>query len=315
MTIGIEKLIKKHPCYNKNAKDYGRIHLPVAPKCNVLCNFCNRKYDCLNESRPGVTSQVLTPKEAALKTIFYREKLPYLTVAGIAGPGDPLANAEKTRQTFNLIRKIYPDMHLCLSTNGLSLLENIDWIEKLGIKHVTVTVNGIDPAIVEKIYSFAVKDGRVYKNREMAELITENQIKGIRKLLSRNILVKVNTVIIPGINDNHIIEVGKFMKELGIYIYNVIPMIPVEGTVFWKKGIKKPPQKEKLKEIKNELEKLGLKIMNHCGRCRADAVGRIRGEQKRKNKFITVASSNGYDLFEVFLEKSEKIVVCRSCES
>ena len=54
-----------HPCFSKDAhKKYGRVHLPVAPRCNIQCNFCNRKFDCLNESRPGVTSTVLTPQQA-----------------------------------------------------------------------------------------------------------------------------------------------------------------------------------------------------------------------------------------------------------
>ena len=55
-----------HPCFTeKAAQSCGRVHLPVAPKCNVLCGYCNRKYDCVNESRPGVTSGVLTPAQAA----------------------------------------------------------------------------------------------------------------------------------------------------------------------------------------------------------------------------------------------------------
>ena len=43
-----------HPCFNAKVKgQFGRVHLPVAPKCNILCNYCNRKFDCVNESRPG----------------------------------------------------------------------------------------------------------------------------------------------------------------------------------------------------------------------------------------------------------------------
>ena len=51
-----------HPCFDKEARHKNaRVHLPVAPKCNIQCNYCNRKFDCVNESRPGVTSSVLTP--------------------------------------------------------------------------------------------------------------------------------------------------------------------------------------------------------------------------------------------------------------
>lgn len=65
-----------------------------APKCNIKCGYCSRKHDCANESRPGVTSRLLTPEEATVKV---REVMaspvvgPIIKVVGIAGPGDPLA--------------------------------------------------------------------------------------------------------------------------------------------------------------------------------------------------------------------------------
>jgi len=56
--------LDNHPCFNKKASaSYGRVHLPVAPHCNIQCNFCNRIYDCANENRPGVTAKVQTPSE------------------------------------------------------------------------------------------------------------------------------------------------------------------------------------------------------------------------------------------------------------
>ena len=61
----ISEAVKSHPCFDPDAaKKYARMHLPVAPKCNISCNYCNRKYDCANESRPGVTAKVISPEEA-----------------------------------------------------------------------------------------------------------------------------------------------------------------------------------------------------------------------------------------------------------
>ena len=89
--------IAKHPCYSEEAHHhYARMHVAVAPACNIQCNYCNRKYDCANESRPGVVSELLTPEEAAHKVLVIAGKIPQMTVLGIAGPGDPLANPEKT---------------------------------------------------------------------------------------------------------------------------------------------------------------------------------------------------------------------------
>ena len=80
-----------HPCFSKDAhKKYGRVHLPVAPRCNIQCNFCNRKYDCMNESRPGVTSAVLTPQQALAMRAW---EAPGNFVEGLPRLRNPFANA------------------------------------------------------------------------------------------------------------------------------------------------------------------------------------------------------------------------------
>ena len=82
-----------HPCFDASAKNmHARVHLPVAPKCNIQCNYCNRKYDCVSESRPGVTSAVVTPFQAVEYLKELSNYLENISVVGIAGPGDPMAN-------------------------------------------------------------------------------------------------------------------------------------------------------------------------------------------------------------------------------
>ncbi|WP_413699004.1 radical SAM protein [Psychromonas sp. KJ10-10] len=140
--------VANHPCYSNDAHHkYARMHLPVAPACNIQCNYCNRKYDCANESRPGVVSELLTPEQALLKAQAVAEKIPQLSVIGIAGPGDPLANPVRTFKTLELIREAMPDIKLCLSTNGLVLVDHIDDILRLGVDHVTITINALDEVI------------------------------------------------------------------------------------------------------------------------------------------------------------------------
>ncbi len=66
--------------------------------------------------------------------------IPQMTVLGVAGPGDPLANPAKTFKTFELISKMAPDIKLCLSTNGLALPDHVDTIARYNVDHVTITV-------------------------------------------------------------------------------------------------------------------------------------------------------------------------------
>ena len=92
--------LETHPCFTARCSDYARIHLPVAPKCNIQCNYCLRKYSCVNESRPGVAARVMEPEAAAEWYFEMKAKVPKLTVAGIAGPGDALANWPAVSKTL-----------------------------------------------------------------------------------------------------------------------------------------------------------------------------------------------------------------------
>ncbi|HEX3029635.1 MAG TPA: nitrogenase component 1, partial [Clostridia bacterium] len=67
INFAIDEKTASHPCFSGGACQNARMHIPVAPACNISCNYCNRKYDCQNESRPGVTSEVLTPAAALEK--------------------------------------------------------------------------------------------------------------------------------------------------------------------------------------------------------------------------------------------------------
>lgn len=273
--VPIAEKTASHPCFSSGACNNARMHIPVAPECNISCNYCNRKYDCMNESRPGVTSEVLTPEEAAAKFVRVREKVPNLKVIGIAGPGDALANFENTRKSIELIRRIDPNITFCLSTNGLMLPFYADEIIKLGVSHVTVTINTVDPGIGAKIYRQVNYMGRKLKGREAADILLANQLAGLSYLSWKGIVCKVNIVMIKGINDAHIEEVVRKVKECGAFMTNIMPLIPAEGSVF--QGLPMTSHKE-LNEMRRKCE-IDLKQMYHCRQCRADAVG-LLGEDR-----------------------------------
>ena len=260
-----------HPCYNCGAGQFGRIHLPIAPKCNIQCNYCLRKYDCPNESRPGVTTEVLNPQEAVAKYLYVKDKVPNLTVVGIAGPGDALANFEETRETLRLIRQQDPDVTFCLSTNGLMLPSYAQELIDLGVSHVTVTVNAIDPTIGAKIYRYIDFMGVKYVGEAAAGILLGNQLSGLKYLTQRGVICKVNIVMLKGINDHHIEAIVQKMRELNCEITNIMQMIPVKGSVFEDMPLVSN------KEVMEMRQKCGehIKQMLHCKQCRADAIGTL----------------------------------------
>ena len=284
--------INAHPCYSEGAhQHYARIHVAVAPACNIQCNYCNRKYDCSNESRPGVTSAKLTPEEAVKKVLYVGGDIQQLSVVGVAGPGDALANPKKTFETFRLLQEKAPDLKLCLSTNGLRLADYIDEIVKYNVDHVTVTINTIDETgeIGSKIYPWVHWDHKKIRGAEGAKLLLEKQLEGIKLLVERGILVKANSVLIPGINDKDLPNVAKKLKELGVFLHNIMPLIsaPEFGTKFGLDGVPSATDQETM--AAQEACGMDMKLMSHCRQCRADAVGLIgedRGDEFTKDTFV-----------------------------
>ena len=251
----------------KASHTFGRAHLAVAPKCNVQCNYCIRKFDCVNESRPGVTSEVLNPTQALEKVREIIAQYHFIKVVGIAGPGDPLDN-EETFETFRLVHEEFPHLILCVSTNGLLLPDKIDLLEKYGVTNITVTMNAIDPDIAAKIYQYIdYKGRRYYSSREMGELMISRQLEGIKMAVEKKMLIKVNTVYIPLIYDHHIPYIAKKISEMGVYIHNIIPLIAQAKFAH----ITPPTMEEKM--AMQEKCRPYVRQMSHCQRCRADAIG------------------------------------------
>ena len=275
-TAGLEK----HPCFNKEAsKHYGRVHLPVAKTCNISCNYCHRDYDCPNESRPGVTSKLISPEEAVNRIYDVKRLFNDISVAAVAGPGDSLSEPHNTMKTFELVKKEFPEIILCMSTNGLNLADNLDELEDNGVKFITVTLNAIDISVSAKIYRYVNYKGIGYTEKDAAGLLLDQQIKGISKAVKRGFTIKINSVLISGINDFHIKDISEKVKKLGVYLFNVMPMIPAEKSYFYKIDVKGASRKDVV-NITKGFE--GINIMDHCRQCRSDAAGLLNEDLSRK---------------------------------
>ncbi|MBN2803091.1 MAG: radical SAM protein [Deltaproteobacteria bacterium] len=264
--------IENHPCFNgKSRHEYGRIHLPVAPKCNIQCNFCNKRYDCVSESRPGVTSSVLTPAQSMAYLNDYMEKSDNISVVGIAGPGDPFANAEDTMETLRLVRAKYPEILLCIATNGLEIEPWIPELVELKISHVTMTINAVNVEVATNMYSWVRYNKKMYRGEQAGKLLIEKQHSALKKLVETDMIIKVNTVVVPGKNDFHIDDIGNYLLEMGVDVQNCMSLKPIKNTPF-----ENIPEPDPVTMGRIRLKASGyVEQMSHCQRCRADAAGLI----------------------------------------
>ncbi|MGC4067333.1 MAG: radical SAM protein [Polyangiaceae bacterium] len=270
-----------HPCFDIKARHrHARIHLPVAPRCNAQCNYCNRKESCPNESRPGLASSILRPDAAVAAVGAALTKGIPLSVVGIAGPGDALANPRETFETLSVVHREFPRLALCLSTNGLALKESVERLEAIGVTHLTVTINAVDPEIAASIYRWVKVDGNVYWRSDAGKAAVDAQLEGLAAAVCRGFATKVNSVVVPGINDEHVVQVARSAAEIGADLHNCIPLIPVLGTPF---EALSEPTAETLSAVRDACGAY-LPQMTHCTRCRADACGMLEAPNNTKGE-------------------------------
>jgi nitrogen fixation protein NifB len=263
------RFLSRHPCYSPAAHhQYGRIHLPVAARCNLGCGYCERRVGgpTYHAYRPAVAARLVTPEEAVSLVAAHLDES-HLTVAAIAGPGEPLCNPE-TFETLRLIGARLPGLILCLSTNGLLLPECADELHALGVRTLTVTLNAVDPAIGERIYSYADLGGKGLVGREAAAALLARQLEGIRRAVALGIVVKINSILIPGVNgDGHLEKVARAARAAGARMQNITPLIPLGR--FRELA---PPTCAELHHTRAYCEQI-LPQFRLCRQCRADAVG------------------------------------------
>jgi nitrogen fixation protein NifB len=174
-------------------------------------------------------------------------------------------------ETLRLVREEFPNILLCVATNGLGLVEHIDELVELKVSHVTMTINTVNPAVGAKIYRWVRFGDSVYRGVQGAELLLARQREAMARLKQTKILVKVNTIVLPGVNDGEIAAVAAEVRASGAEIMNTMAMVPVAGTPFESLG---EPSPEVMVEARLAAGK-ELPQMSHCARCRADACGFI----------------------------------------
>ncbi|MGC2424642.1 MAG: radical SAM protein [Nitrospirota bacterium] len=267
--VEMKGILKYHPCFSVEAHHrYGRIHVPVAPACNIQCRYCVRKFDCANESRPGVTSRVLRPEEGLERVRAAVGRDERISVVGIAGPGDPLAN-EATFEFLDMARAEFPQLILCLSTNGLLLPKKVDELARLGVKTLTVTINAVTEDMAGKIYKWAFHNGKRYEGPEAGRLILRNQWDGLKAAVSAGFAVKVNTILMPGLNEEEIPAIAEKAGGIGADLINIMALIPQGDFAKLAK-----PSIHEVARMRHACLPF-INIMSHCRQCRADACGKL----------------------------------------
>lgn len=209
---------------------------------------------------------LLTP-EGSLKTVERALALcPQITVVGVVGPGGALATNHALK-SFALIHQKFPQLIKCLSTSGLLLEEKAEQIVRVGVKTVTVTVNAMYPTVLKNICAYITYNGQYMTGEYAACRLVLAQLREIEKIAGLGVMVKINTVLIPGVNEHRVEEVARVTAEVGASLINIIPLIPQNDLENCR-----PPDCQELNVARAAAGKY-LPVFRHCKQCQADACG------------------------------------------
>jgi len=184
-----------HPCFGMTSrKTVGRLHLPVAPRSNAKIKFAG---GAKSASAPNAA---MTPEEAVGWLERVLESKESVGIVGITGPGDPLAVPEPTIRTLRMVRDKFPQMELCLTTIGIGMDLYAPELAEIGVSHVTLLVDAVEPAVAEKLYAWIRPGRKTVVMSEAAEVLMEEQRNAVVALKKAGITVKINTTVFPGYN-------------------------------------------------------------------------------------------------------------------
>ncbi|KAH6896962.1 hypothetical protein B0T10DRAFT_169464 [Thelonectria olida] len=227
--------------------DYLRIS--VTERCNLRCVYCMPEEGVpLSPSRELLT----TPEIVLLSSVFVSQGVTKIRLTG----GEPTVR-----------RDILPLMHqigelrrhglkeICITTNGLSLHRKLDSMVEAGLTGVNLSLDTLDP------WQFQIMTRR--KGFDAVQ-------KSIDRILELNklgagIKLKINCVVMRGVNDREILPFVDMTQDKGIEV-RFIEYMPFDGNKWNKKKMfsysemldlirTKYPTLEKVQDHKNDTSK------------------------------------------------------------
>ena len=228
---------------DKFSRQHDYLRISITERCNLRCTYCMPE-----EGVPlSPPSHLLTsPEITYLSSLFVSQGVTKIRLTG----GEPT------------IRKdILPLMHsigalrrnglreLCLTTNGIALHRKLDSMAEAGLTGVNLSLDTLDP------YQFQIMTRR--KGFE-AVVKSMEQILEMNKL-GAGIKLKINCVVMRGINDREILPFVEMGREKDVEV-RFIEYMPFDGNK-WSKA-KMLGYKEMLGIIREKYPSL-RKVQDH----------------------------------------------------
>lgn len=214
-------MIPAEDAFGPWADGYGRVarklRVSVTDRCDLRCVYCM-------PARPS-----WLPKEDVLS---YEELARIVSVAVRCGVdrvrvtgGEPLLRRDLPRFIAQL--KATPGLReVALTTNGTRLASQAGALKEAGLERVTVSLDSLDP---DRYRRLARADG------------LRDALRGIDAAEAAGLGVKVNVVVVRGVNDAEVPELAAWGRAAGRHL-RFIEFMPLEGDGIWSRDLLVPAE-------------------------------------------------------------------------
>lgn len=187
---------------------FNRVHnylrISLTDNCNLRCFYCMPEEDY--EFTPH--SRLMQPSEIELLAkIFVENGVNKIRLTG----GEPLVRKDAADIILRLSKL---PVSLTMTTNATRLHDFADVLEEAKIKSLNISLDTLD---ADKF--------QIITRRDSFQKVIEN----IHLMISKNIHVKVNVVIMKGLNDHEITNFIEWTKNLEVHV-RFIEFMPFEGN-------------------------------------------------------------------------------------
>ncbi len=204
----------KNSIFNQNMEDsFGRLakklRISVTDRCNMRCTYCMP----YNNTTWFEQDNLLNFNQIVrIATIFANQGIDKIKITG----GEPtirpnIENLVKSLSNIDGIKSI------SMTTNGLLLKGKVNQLKESGLQSVNISLDTFDR---KRFAAITGVDG------------LDKVLESIDAASSAGILVKINTVVIRGWNEDEIVRFAEFSRETG-HVVKYIEFMPLDGTGIW----------------------------------------------------------------------------------
>ncbi len=185
------------------------LRISVTDRCNLRCQYCMPEAEYVWLPRKDILS---FEEIGALVDVFADAGVDRVRITG----GEPLLRTDLA-DLVRLLAARAPIRDLALTTNGVLLPERAEALRAAGLHRITVSLDTLRPDRFRELTRFDALDA---------------VRAGLAEATAHFDIVKVDTVVIRGVNDDELVDILEYGRQLGAEV-RFIEYMDVGGATRW----------------------------------------------------------------------------------